>query len=94
MKFLSEVFCVLKLIKNKDAFKKCDSDHYNILFDAEAFVNQQNFSYDYLTNIYNNIIPNMKLVDTTFSRKTEILSERLSIGSHMWIFQCFWCYSP
>lgn len=47
--FLSEVFCVLKLTKNKDALQKCASDHYDILLDAEAFVSQQNFSYDYPT---------------------------------------------
>ena len=51
MMFLSEAFSVLKLIKNKDALQKCDSDHYDILFNAEAFISQQNFSYDYLTSI-------------------------------------------
>lgn len=37
------------------------------LFDAEAFVSQRNFGYDYLTNTSNNIIPDMQAVDTAFS---------------------------
>lgn len=36
--FLSEVFCVLKLTKNKDALQKCDSDHCDILLDAELLL--------------------------------------------------------
>lgn len=56
MVFLSEVLWMLKLIKNKDALQK----HDDTLFDAEAFVSQWNFGRDYLTNISNNIIPNMQ----------------------------------
>jgi len=37
------------VIKNKEALWKWDFDRYDILFNAEAFVSQQNFSYDYLT---------------------------------------------
>lgn len=43
------------------------------LFNAEGFVSQPNFSYDYLTNTYNNSIPNLKLVDTTFRWKQRFL---------------------
>lgn len=31
MMFLSELLCVLKLIKNKDAVQKRDSNHYDIV---------------------------------------------------------------
>lgn len=71
MIFLSEVFWMLKLIKNKDALQK----HDDTLFDAEAFVSQWNFGYDYLTNISSYTIPDMPVADTTFSWKIEIVSE-------------------
>lgn len=75
MMFLSEVFWMLKLIKNKDVLQKHDFDHCDTLFDAEASVSQWNFGYDYLTNISNNTIPDMQALDTAFSWKPEIVSE-------------------
>lgn len=57
---LSEASCVLKLIKNKDALQEVDPGHYDIVFNPEACVSQQNFSFDYLTTTYNNIIPKMR----------------------------------
>lgn len=75
MMFPSEIFWMLKLIKNKDALQKHDFDHYDTLFDAEASVRQWNFGYDYLTNISNNMIPDMQAVGTAFSWKPEIVSE-------------------